>query len=116
MIWYVEYINVAPNNSQSTFDIPMMTKEATVTVTNYQFIPFYHENTGIVPPITPEGISKLFAYPTLCFSYFCPRELNDLKAKYADIELIRAYLVNFSIAYTDIIIEWDEYQGAAYYA
>lgn len=116
MIWYVGSVDVTEGNTQNKSNYPMSIIKPKITFSNYRFVDFYHENTGYVKPMLKAELLALFDDEPIYFSYLFPSEVKLDKVRCADAELILPdSLKEFSVEYTDILIEWDEYWGKAHW-
>ncbi len=116
MVWHVKNLNLKENNSLNTNKQAMMIKKAKVIFNDFRFIPFFHENTGLIPPITNEELIEILDENNIRFNFFFPRDTNSYDSQSGDIELIlNDSLRNFSVQCKRITVEWDEYCGKAYW-
>ena len=120
MVWHVRYLGVNIANTQNRHQTGMMIKEAKVTLHDMEFIPFCHPNTGIIPAMTREDLIRrhLRAGGT-CFSYFFSAPSDRPDCLCGDAEWISSIgydcLFNFSVAFSRLTVEWDEFAGAAWW-
>lgn len=122
MVWHVRYLGVVMANTQNRHLTDMTIKEAKVMLHDIEFTPFYHPNTGILPATTPEELFRLFldAGQTV-FSYFFSAPSDEQGRQCGNVEWmlyessIIDFLFDFSVRFSRLTVEWDEFDGPAYW-
>jgi hypothetical protein len=121
MIWDVKRLGVSIANTQNVNLSDMMIKEARVTLHDLEFIPFFHPNTGLLPAMTKEELARFFNAGETWFSYFLSAPSDVPDRLYGDVEWMHTQyvddycLISFSIAYTKLVVEWDDFGGPAWW-
>jgi len=118
MIWHVECLGVHIANTQNMHLTDMMIKEAKVTLHDIELVPFFHPNTGLLPATTREELIR-HSMPGTWFSYFFSAPSDGLDRLCGDVEWIHSSdddcLFNFSATYSRLMVEWDEFDGPAWW-
>lgn len=119
MVWHVENLGVCSYNSQNDHLAGRMIKKAKVTLHNFTFMPFYHPNTGTIPAVTMSELARYVHDSMPVFSFFFEVPSGEQEILCGDVEWIPTQFVsddevglfNFSIHFSQLTVEWDEFGG-----